>query len=418
MPSNWPSSPVPPLLILLSSILYALLLLAFPPRPLSHRILLFALFCLPASYAFTYHQHLTPWFGINDTLGRLVYIWGVHVSEAVLVVGARPVGCEGDEIGTERARDRMRWAGKMLFARRLGGYYPRWVAGREEKEKEREKEGERCGNSTGKERRRTRGDPPHNLSTCQFACHHAVRLLLCHAVDYAWDAYIATPSILSSPLKSRFLMAWDTCISDALYFTTHYSFVALLCVPVLRLDTPSEWSLSVFGSLADCWSVRRYWGVYWHDYIGASFSAHAKLFTRRVLGWKRPSAARRAVENALVFAASGLGHAAVRYVQTEGRGEVWTVAIWYAAQMLPIVVEGGVGSVWGRSGVRGEVRELVGLEVLGRVERAVGYMWVFAWMLWSVPMYLLTREKWEMEGFRRNHPEMFGWGLEGVNAAV
>lgn len=343
-----------------------------------------------------------------------MYIWLAHVSWVVLIAGARPVDESGAELGEGRWRERVRWGGKVVFARRVGGYWPVWRRGRKEKKTEREGE-------QGTWRRN--GEVPHGLSRWGFTVHHCVRLVVCGVASWVCDVYFPSPShsavsSSSSRLKSSLQMTWDTCVVDALYFSSHYSLAALLCVSVLRLDTPSEWSLSVFGSLADCWSVRRYWGVYWHDYIGASFSAHARLLTRRVLGWQRRSAVRRGVENACVFVASGLGHAAVRFVATEGRGEVWTVAVWYAAQMVPIVVEDVVGWVWGRSGVRSGMGQWVGEGVLRRAEKAVGYLWVFAWMFWSVPTYLMTRDKWEMEGWRRSHPELFGGSVEGIERAV
>ncbi len=94
-------------------------------------------------------------------------------------------------------------------------------------------------------------------------------------------------------------------------------------------------------------------------------------------------------------------------MQTEGNGEIWTVALWYSAQILPILIEGVVQRIWGESSLRLRARSWVGGEILVRFERVIGYCWVFAWMFWSVPKYQLTRYAWEMESLRRRYPELF-----------
>ena len=214
------------------------------------------------------------------------------------------------------------------------------------------------------------------------------------------------------------MMTWDVCVADMLYLESVFSIFALLWVCVLRLDEASEWSFSLFGPLASAYSVRRYWGVYWHDYIKESFSAYAKIVTRQWLKWHRPSAARRVVENSLVFVVSGLMHSLVRYVQTDGEGEVWTVALWYSAQMAPIVIEGVVQHLWRKSSLEAELHQWLGERAVWRLERTVGYVWVFGWMFWSVPKYLLTRHAWETANLRRKYPELFGRGVKDVKVAV
>lgn len=421
MPFNpWIAPPtIPPLFTLFLAIAYALYILAYPPR---HRALAFALFCIPVTHAFIHQLRFTPWFTINDTLGRMMYIWTVYMSYAFLIVRYEPDVRKG-----EGWRVRLRQAGKVLFTRRMGRYFVsgesmmgegmvRWVAV-------------------------DRNDGRHHLSRNDFATHHVLKALLFFCANHFWTTPSAVLSSLfcssspSSPsfssslaqtyppdtlapyqlylfswaiaICTRTLLTWDTCIGDMLYFDSVYSLFAILWVCIFRLDEPDEWGTSLFGDLADCWTVRQYWGVYWHDYIRASFTAHTRLITRGVLRWENHSAARRAVESACVFGMSGLAHALVVYVQTEGRGEVWSIALWYSAQMLPIMVEGVVQTLWGRSRVKAAVRCRLGVREATRVERIVGYAWVLGWMLWSVPRYLRVRDAWEREYIRQRYPGAF-----------
>jgi len=210
-------------------------------------------------------------------------------------------------------------------------------------------------------------------------------------------------------------MTFSVCISDMLYFSTLHSLFALVIVGILRLDAPPDWDLSLFGTLGDCWSVRRYWGVYWHDYVHASFSAHAKVATRGWLGLRNPSAQRRGLENGIVFMFSGLMHSVVRWVQTNGEGEIWCVAVWYSAQILPIAVEGVIHELWMSSVVKWWLDERFGEGFMRRMERAVGYAWVFCWMFWSVPKYIHTRNSWENANLRRKYPELFASRTERLD---
>lgn len=263
------------------------------------------------------------------------------------------------------------------------------------------------------EGRRRRG--AHGLGRWEFCMWHARVLCAATGALWTWDAFVdredvrwisGRGGVVETSWESG-MMVVAVCVADMLFFSALYSGVALFFVGVLRVDAPGSWGLRLFGSLEDCWSVRRYWGVYWHDYVYASFSAHAKLVTRGWLRLREPSVARRALENGMVFGASGLAHSAVRWVQTQGEGEVWTVAIWYAAQMLPILVEGVVERFWSEAMARRWLGEKFGEERVVVMERTVGYVWVFCWMFWSVPKYIRTRNAWENAKLRVKYPELF-----------
>jgi hypothetical protein len=389
---------------------YGLYILAYPPR---NRYLAFLLLCVPTLYAFRYHLSLTPWYPVNDTFGRMLYIWLAYMSYACLLVRVTP------NIGHRAGwRERLPWAGKTLYTRHLGEYYTPPSAHRAiGKGKDEEQAVQPASEKTILRRRR---EAQHHLNRLEFCLRHLAKAVIFIAFNRVYDTYIVPPttyppasfirrlpaSLTVDELRLRAMMTWDICIGDMLYFESVYSVFAVLWVGIFRLDSASEWSLSLFGNLTDCSSVRAYWGTYWHDFINASFTAHVKLITRSALRMRK-SAARRLVENAVVFGMSGLVHLLVRYVQTEGRGEIWTVAAWYGAQILPVVVEGVLQSFWSRSGLQGRLRVRLGEVVVVRLESAAGHAWVVCWMFWSVPKYLLTRHAWELENLQRRYPELF-----------
>ncbi|KAF1355964.1 hypothetical protein EJ07DRAFT_129988 [Lizonia empirigonia] len=374
-----------PLPSALLSLLTALSLLHTPPP---HRPLPFLLLLLPTTHAFLTHASLTPWRTLNDTFARFLYIWAAHTSHVFLIARFTP------QAGARRHRWTEAWG--VLFGRPEGP--------------------------------RRRG--AHGLGMWEFCKCHVRVLGVATGALCAWEAFVDrdfVPGILgrgggAEAWWESGMMVFAVCLGDMLFFSALYSGFALLFVGVLRVDAPPSWGLRLFGSLGDCWSVRRYWGVYWHDYVYASFSAHAKLVTRGWLRLREPSATRRALENGMVFVASGLAHSAVRWVQTQGEGEVWTVAIWYAAQMLPILVEGVVERFWSDAMARRWLGEKFGEKRVVVMERIVGYTWVFCWMFWSVPKYIRTRNAWENAKLREKYPELFGgmmaFGLPHKNDLV
>lgn len=390
------------------AIAYALYILAYPPR---HRYPAFLLLCVPVSYAFIYHLSFTPWYSLNDTFGRMLYIWLAYMSYAFLLVRVTPPSKQ--EFGW---RERLRWAGKVLYTRHLGEYVvsPLQESVRKDVKGE-ELQSIRAPTCEATVLLRRRREPDHHLSRFEFCLRHLIKAALFIALNCIVDMYVQPPSLYPpasfvrrlpsslsvNELKVRVMMTWDVCIADMLWFDSIYSVFAILWVGVFRLDSASEWSRSLFGPLTQAYSVRRYWGVYWHDFIHSSFAGHAKIVARDFLGLTRGRVLTRLVENVMVFVISGLFHSLVGYVQTEGKGEAWVETMWYGGQMLPVAIEGMMQHIWYKSGLRNRLLALIGERMLLVLERVVGHTWVLSWMFWSVPKYLLTTHALELEKLRR-----------------
>lgn len=63
------------------------------------------------------------------------------------------------------------------------------------------------------------------------------------------------------------------------YLTAAHDFLALLYVSILRLDYPSEWP-PLFGWVMDAYSLRRFWGVFWHK-------LHVPMFDAWIPSWHK-----------------------------------------------------------------------------------------------------------------------------------
>ncbi|OBT74656.1 hypothetical protein VF21_07014 [Pseudogymnoascus sp. 05NY08] len=51
--------------------------------------------------------------------------------------------------------------------------------------------------------------------------------------------------------------------SSYVVLTLSHDILAIFFVTLLRWDQPSQWP-ALFGSIAEAYSLRRFWGVFWH----------------------------------------------------------------------------------------------------------------------------------------------------------
>ncbi|KAH7391088.1 hypothetical protein DE146DRAFT_680111 [Phaeosphaeria sp. MPI-PUGE-AT-0046c] len=362
-----------PLLSFLIALSWALYILAYPPK---YRKISIAVLSVPVSHAFYYHTLLAPSNSVCDTFGRFLYIWLARMShEMVILEWSPPIIKENDGW-----RSRLKSAYKVLFAR-------------------------------NPEQNVLFTTPRHNYSRRKFLAYHAIKAIFYYFLQNAYwvlaryciEAYREDnvnkgqffrrlpDSLDPAELWERFdtVMVW--CVCNLWLYDAFHSLFALFFVS-LRFDAPGEWSMSLFGPLSEAWSVRRYWGKHWHNYIYHSFSGHTKVVTRGWLGMRRGHLSTRLIENTMVFAASGVMHTAVRWVQSGGDGgDYWVITFWYMGQMVPIIIEDVVQKYW-----RQKKKEL-GIKDskwLLRAERVLGYLWVFGFNAWSITKYQYTREVW------------------------
>ncbi|KAJ5165845.1 hypothetical protein N7492_006141 [Penicillium capsulatum] len=107
------------------------------------------------------------------------------------------------------------------------------------------------------------------------------------------------------------LVTWF--IIGRLVLDSHYRFLSFVCVG-LDLNSPAEWP-PAFGRMADAYTLRNYWGKFWHQFLRQPFTAVSSFLTRDVLGLPRPSLLERYTNIFLVFLLSGILHVMIDYGQ-------------------------------------------------------------------------------------------------------
>lgn len=132
----------------------------------------------------------------------------------------------------------------------------------------------------------------------------------------------ATPRILHLKLDRQALLrlclvfhwAWLTI----LFSQVLRNIMAVPFVAVIPMNHPDDWP-PLYGSPRHAYSLRRFWGVFWHKIAAPSQTASGRIFSRRVIGLGE--AAEKCFVAFWVFAISGVLHALVNLkVDSETRG--------------------------------------------------------------------------------------------------
>lgn len=154
-----------------------------------------------------------------------------------------------------------------------------------------------------------------------------------------------------------------------------HTFLSITFVGILRLDTPEEWP-SMFGSPWEAYSLRRYWGRFWHRLVYRPYLGLAKVIAEKLrIRCLNPSF-EKCFLVFLIFAISGLAHATVSL-----HGGSFVEAIddiaFYCINFAVIAAEGVIQRL--ASPVR---RFLPGWAC-----KVVGFFWVFAFWFWAAPKW-------------------------------
>jgi hypothetical protein len=381
------SSAWQPALATIIAFTYALYILSNPPPTPRYRKLSIALLAVPVTYAFIHQKTISVSTSVCDTFGRFLYIWFANMSYEMTILEYTPPDLKEND----GWKSKLKQAYKVLFARAHTEFL-------------------------------TKGIPPrckrHTYSKRKFLIRHAITacsLYIAQSLYTTLTSYYISSHPVYGPDKAIFFRRlpdslnaaelWDRfdltihwCIINMWMYETYHSAFAIFFVG-LGFDAPTDWAMSLFGPISEAWSVRRYWGKHWHDYIYHSFSGHTKIVTRQWLGM-RQGLLRRLVENTMVFGVSGVMHTAVRYAQHGETGDYWCITFWYLGQMIPIIIEGVVLDLWKRAKFELGIKDS---KWLGRAEKTVGYAWVIAFNMWSVAKYVHTRNDWADKAWRKKY---------------
>ncbi|KAF2120203.1 tat pathway signal sequence [Lophiotrema nucula] len=167
----------------------------------------------------------------------------------------------------------------------------------------------------------------------------------------------------------------------ASYFSIQAFFSSMAILGVATGVTPVRVWPPIFGSLTQGYTVRTFWGNFWHQSVRRKTSGPAYYLTYRVLRLRKGGIIARYMYILLAFMVSSLLHlAAEEYADGIRWGESGTLRFFFM-QWLGIVLEDVAQSLG---------RTLTGYQ-LNRWTKALGFVWVAFWLFWTTPSFFYPR---------------------------
>ena len=157
-------------------------------------------------------------------------------------------------------------------------------------------------------------------------------------------------------------------------FTGLHDVLALIFVG-MGLDDPKDWP-PLYGSPGQMYSVRRFWGKFWHRLVYRTYTAFGAVLCEKVLRLSSRSFFGRIVVHFLVFFLSGVVHALVT-LQLGFTCGYWEDIAWFALNFAALLTEEGVQWLFSML--------LTGPNGHRALGKAVGFLWVFTFLFWSLP---------------------------------
>lgn len=154
-----------------------------------------------------------------------------------------------------------------------------------------------------------------------------------------------------------------------------HTFLSIIFVAILRLDTPEEWP-SMFGNPLEAYSLRRYWGRFWHRLVYRPYLGLAKVVAGKLHVRSMGSGIEKTFLVFLIFLISGLAHAIVSLHGGDFSEAIDDVAF-YCINFAIIAAERAIQNL--ASPFRKVLPDWC--------FKVVGFIWVFTFWFWGAPKW-------------------------------
>ncbi|KAJ5348935.1 uncharacterized protein N7506_002188 [Penicillium brevicompactum] len=172
------------------------------------------------------------------------------------------------------------------------------------------------------------------------------------------------------------LVAWLVAARTSI--SSLYRLSAIICVAT------GIWPVSdfppLFNSMSDAYTLRNFWGKFWHQMLRLSFTGVSNFISRDVLRLAKPSLVERYINVFLVFFISGLMHLLANPVQSISLRQSGAMP-YFLSFVIGYMIEDGVASLWK------QIRGSRYTEDLSLWQKTIGFCWVFGWIGVSSTFY-------------------------------
>lgn len=195
-----------------------------------------------------------------------------------------------------------------------------------------------------------------------------------------------TNTLDSKQFAVRVLISFHWIWHDFLSLETCHGALAILFVAILGVDNIGDWP-PLYGNLLDAWSVKRFWGRYWHRLMTTTYSRYACMFSRTICRSSPRSSTDKILVAFGIFAISGLGHALINW--RHGEVALARDPMFFLANFVVVAFEVYISRIAKRCLTKSTYESCAG----GWQLRMLGYIWVGFWLLWIVPRWEFPRIK-------------------------
>lgn len=209
----------------------------------------------------------------------------------------------------------------------------------------------------------------------------AILLLGINIHDFAPDKQGLLPSLTPRDLGLRAITSVHWIWATYFGITSAHDIFAAISVALLRWNEPSGWP-RLFGPISEAYSLRRFWGVFWHRLHVKPFAAYAPSFLDNPRDQSHRTT-RKALHSLWIFILSAGCHVVVNYAtirRDTSKQELtfflynWVVCFFetvlcrtVTGTWLDLSTNGSISALWAR--------------------RILGYVWVLAFFFCTVPAW-------------------------------
>lgn len=181
-------------------------------------------------------------------------------------------------------------------------------------------------------------------------------------------------------MRSVFVFYW--AIGAVTQLDAAHIALSIISVVILRFNDPADWP-GIFGSPSDCWSIRRFWGQFWHQIVVRPYTNYGNFLSRRVFGLRPGSQLDKILVIFIIFLLSGVLHSTVSWQLGDRHywGDIWWFCLNFAAGALEVVASILQRSMRSQVGQRDSSMRQTGIAW----SKVFGFAWVFCFLFWSLP---------------------------------
>ena len=181
------------------------------------------------------------------------------------------------------------------------------------------------------------------------------------------------PEATSHEVMIRIWTVFDAFYSNWVIFAVVQHALASIRV-ILECDEP-DYFTAFHGRVTQSYTIRRFWGFFWHKLTERDFAALGRLISHRVAGLQPGTVAARRCEEFNAFLISGVVHAMITVQLGFKCGYMEDILFFclnYAAMLAEELVQQTISPH-------------VGKWRNGPVGKGPGFLWVYGFFFWSLP---------------------------------